>query len=313
MEQRRLWPLYVLIFSVMLVWGLNVVALKVLVDFMAPASMQALRIFLAGLTVFIIIFLRKSFRKLTKKEWKITIAALLFGVVGHHFFLAMGLTETTASNASIILALLPVTTSVLAMMILGDPLTKLRFVGILSAFTGVFLIVFMGDGDFGALTRGDIFIFLGMATQALSFIFIRQATSTISPALMTGYMFIVGSFFLLVLSVVFEPNGIREMFTAPLYVWAIFIGSAVLATAVGHQLFNGAIQKIGAGETAVFNNLVPFFGLVSSALLLGENITLPQIASFTFIVIGVLFGTGYVEKKFILYKNKKRETDHLSL
>ncbi|WP_269758008.1 DMT family transporter [Thalassobacillus sp. C254] len=144
-----------------------------------------------------------------------------------------------------------------------------------------------------------------MATQALSFIFIRQATSTISPALMTGYMFIVGSFFLLGLSVVFEPNGIKEMFTAPLYVWAIFIGSAVLATALGHQLFNGAIQKIGAGETAVFNNFVPFFGLVSSALLLGENITMPQIASFIFIVIGVLFGTGYVEKKFILYKNKK--------
>lgn len=69
-----------------------------------------------------------------------------------------------------------------------------------------------------------------------------------------------------------------------------------MATGVGYIVFNAAIQQIGAGQTAIFNNFVPFFGLVFSALFLNETITASQLIGFVFIVAGVLFGTGYIEK-----------------
>ena len=62
------------------------------------------------------------------------------------------------------------------------------------------------------------------------------------------------------------------------------------------MVFNAAIEKGGAGQTFIFNNFVPFFGLVFSALFLSETITTPQLIGFVFIVAGVLFGTGYMER-----------------
>ncbi|WP_096200848.1 DMT family transporter [Bacillus sp. FJAT-45350] len=297
---------YGLIGFVMVIWGLNVVMLKVLVEYLPPATMQSLRIFVAGLVVCAILFFQKQFRPLTKKEWKVTIITTLLGVVGHHLFLAIGLSMTTASNTSLILALLPLTTSLFALLLLNDQLTRLRLVGICFGLVGVGLIILNGSGGVGSINYGDLFVFLAMLVQALSFIYIKKATATIDSKFMTGIMLIIGSSMLFLISLVLEPGGLGSVVNTPGYVWAIFFASAIVATAIGHILFNSAIQRIGAGQTAVFNNFVPFFGLVSSAIFLGEQIMPVQMIGFVIIVFAVLLGTGYADDK-ILRKVKKKQ------
>ncbi|CAN7675063.1 DMT family transporter [Peribacillus frigoritolerans] len=75
-------------------------------------------------------------------------------------------------------------------------------------------------------------------------------------------------------------------------------------------MFNAAIQEIGAGQTAIFNKFVPFFGLVFSALFLNETITASQLIGFVFNISGVLFGTGYIEK---LRDKKHKRINHTKL
>ncbi|MCM3178883.1 drug/metabolite transporter (DMT)-like permease [Cytobacillus horneckiae] len=157
-------------------------------------------------------------------------------------------------------------------------------------------------------------MFLAMFVQALSFIFVKKATEKLDSKQLTTIMFLVGSIGLFLISLITEPTGINQMTSAPLYVYLLFIISGVLATGVGYIVYNAAIQQIGAGQTAIFNNFVPFFGLVFSALFLNEKITTPQLVGFVFIVGGVLFGTGYIEKLFakkrtkIKYKKERRRT-----
>lgn len=292
---------YSVVFFVMIIWGVNAVMLKVLVEHFPTISMTSLRIMLAGIVVMLIIIFSRRLRRLTKMEWIYTICGALFGVVGHHFFLAEGLVYTGAANAVLILALLPVTTSILAAWFLKDRLTKWRIVGIVIAFIGVFFIQ-SGDGSM-SFDRGEIYIFIAMVFQAISFIYIKLATKTLDSKQMTGYMLIIGSILLVGISLYIEPNGMTQMGEAPLWLYAVFVISAVIATGVGHFLFNSAIEKIGAGQTAIFNNFVPFFGLVSSAIFLKEKIYWYQGAGFLLIVIGVLFGTGYIEKMTL--QNKK--------
>lgn len=74
--------------------------------------------------------------------------------------------------------------------------------------------------------------------------------------------------------------------------WAVFLGSAVIATAVGHMTYNYAIGQVGAAEASIFINLNPFFALIGSSLLLGEAVTIVQMSGFVLILIGVLFGSG---------------------
>ncbi|SFE35675.1 DMT family transporter [Alteribacillus iranensis] len=302
-NRDSVWLNYFFVVAVMILWGLNVVALKVLVDHMPPASMQALRVLAAGLVIVVIITWNREWKKLKATEWKYMLIAAGLGVTAHHLLLAYGLTLTSAVNTSLILALVPLTTSILAVLFLGDRLTKWRLFGVLLGFIGVFFINAAGTGSsIGALSIGDIIVFLAMFVQAASFIYIKKATNTVQPRLLTGCMFIAGALGIGMYSVWAEPGGFLRVFEAPLYVWLVFLGSSVFATALGHQLFNRSIQKIGAGETAVFNNLVPFFGLISSAVLLNENVGAAQWIGFIIIVIGVLLGTGYVEQKWFHHR-----------
>lgn len=295
MNQKRLLLTYSLVFFVTAVWGLNIVILKVLVEDLPPQAMTAFRIMMAGITALIIIVLGKSFRRLSKRDWIYTLLGMLFGVILHHLLMAVGLTMIDASNASLILALVPLTTAILAVLFLGEQLTKLRMIGFILALTGVF---FIQGGSFSnmKLSQGELLLFIAMFVQAISFIFVKKATATLDSKQVTTIMYLVGSIGLLIISFITEPGGVSEMTSATWFIYFLFMVSGIVATGVGYIVFNAAIQQIGAGQTAIFNNFVPFFGLVFSALFLNETITSSQLIGFVFIVAGVLFGTGYIEK-----------------
>ncbi|MED4074437.1 DMT family transporter [Priestia endophytica] len=307
MNQKRLLLTYGLVFFVTAVWGLNLVIIKVLVEDLPPQTMTTFRIMMAGITALIIIILGKSFRRLSKKEWIYTLLGMLFGVILHHLLIAIGLTMSDASNASLILALVPLTTAILAVLFLGEQLTKLRMIGFILALTGVF---FIQGGSFSnmQLSQGDLILFIAMVVQAISFIFVKKATATLDSKQVTTIMYLAGSIGLLIISFITEPEGVSEMTSASLFTYFLFIVSGLVATGVGYIVFNAAIQQIGAGQTAIFNNFVPFFGLVFSALFLNETITTSQLIGFAFIVSGVLFGTGYIEKIRINRRRKLNNT-----
>ena len=86
-------------------------------------------------------------------------------------------------------------------------------------------------------------------------------------------------------------------------VLTLFLLSAILATRVGHTLYNLCIKQIGAAESAIFANFNTVFTLISSALLLGEIITLQQFIGSIFIIVGVVVGTGNVER-FLKWRGK---------
>ncbi|MCY9388863.1 DMT family transporter [Bacillus haynesii] len=307
MDQKRLLLIYGLVFFVTAIWGLNMVLIKVLVEHLPPQTMTAFLIMMAGITALIIIVLGKSFRRLSKREWIYTLLGCVFGVILHHSLIAIGLTIIDASNASLILSLVPLTTAILAVLFLGEQLTKLRIIGFLLALIGVF---FIQGGSFNnmQLSQGELILFIAMFVQAISFIFVKKATATLDSKQVTTIMYLLGSIGLLIISFITEPKGFNEMTSATFFIYFLFIVSGVVATGVGYIVFYAAIQQIGAGKTAIFNNFVPFFGLVFSALFLNENITPSQLIGFVFIVAGVLFGTGYIEKLWAKKHNRINNT-----
>lgn len=289
---------YGLLFFVMVVWGLNVIAIKVLVEHLPPLLITSLRILLAGMIVFLILIFQKRLRSLTKKEWVLTIAGGLLGMVGNQTFLAAGLMHTTASNAALILALVPLSTSLLAVVFLGDKLTIFRLIGILLALIGISFVVMEGSGKLNGFSTGTVYVFAAMFSQACSFIFINKATKTLDPRQATAVMLTIGALVMFGMSLFMDPGGVKELGSSAPWEWLIFLSSAVLATASGQMFYNMAIQQLGAGQSAIFMNLIPFFSLLGSVLFLGETVHLAQLLGFLFIASGVLFGTGYIDEKW---------------
>lgn len=295
---------------VMLFWGLNVSALKVLVTHFDPILLTALRIFIAGVTVLMITNMMGIFRLPTKRELTTIAYIAIFNVILHHTFLALGVANTTGVNTGIILGANPLVVLMLSILLLKSAFTRLRIVGFALGFIGIIVTSLAGVDGVSSLSIGDLMIFISMLTQAYSFILISKLTPTFDPRLLTGYMLVLGSFAIFIIGLTFESNVAQLLNLFSVKHGLIFLFSALLCTAVGHMVYNFAVQKVGPAETAIFVNLNTLFAVTGAMLFLGEPIVTNHVIGFVFILIGVFFGSGAVEY-VIRSRNMKMDQESL--
>lgn len=293
-----------ILIGIMFLWGLNVSALKVIVGNFPPITITALRVFTAGVSVFIILLFLKKIRLPSRKEWNYIIGGSILNVTGHHLFLGIGLNVTSAVNGGLILGLGPLLTALMAILFLGKKLTFVRTLGFIFGGIGVTLTVLAGDTSLSGMSIGDFYVFLAIVSQAISFIIISKAAKTLDPRLLTGYMLVIGSILLLLIGLWKEPNGLASLGDASVGIWSIFFASAIFATAVGHMLYNYAIGQTGPAEASIFLNLNTFLSILFAGIFLGERITSSHLLGLIFIVAGVIFGSGALEE--LMLKNRAK-------
>src|SRR5699024_12736873 len=114
------------------------------------------------------------FRFPTKTEWKTIGLITVFNVVLHHSVLAVGLTKTAGVNAGIILGAAPLVTVVLSVLFLHYRVSNIRVIGVLLGFVRSLITSIAGTDGIAAVSRGDLFIFLCMIAQVISFILIGR-------------------------------------------------------------------------------------------------------------------------------------------
>lgn len=297
---------YLLLVAIMFIWGVNLPAVKYLTAQMGPVTMTSLRIFLAALMVFGVLFSFGMVRKLTAKEWRYVAVGSLLNVVIHHYFISVGLSLTSGTNAGLILGTSPILTAIFSLALLRMRPSKLQWIGLMLGFIGVSATVLSGNSETSRVSIGDVYILLAILGQVLSFLVISKASETLDPRLQTGYMFLVGSAGLFIISLIQEPGEWRMFAEMNAAFWLLVIASGVIATALGHMLYNYSLGQVGPPKAAVFINLNTLFALLGSAVFLGETIIAVHLAGFVVIMFGVLFGSGAAEE---LWRMKVRNAN----
>ncbi|WP_164669354.1 DMT family transporter [Virgibacillus doumboii] len=298
--------IYMLLLFVMLMWGFNVSAIKVLVNSIDPILLTSFRVFTAGMMVLMICYVMGIFRIPYKHEWLTIFYIAIFNVILHHSFVAIGLEMTSGINGGLILGMMPLVTVLMAFIVLRERISLLRTVGFILGFTGVVITTLAGASGLAAVSSGDVFVFLGVVVQGFSFMLISKLKPTFDPRLATGYMLVLGSIMIFLLSQLF---GARILEMSNLFDWkllAVFLFSAIFATAFGHMTYNYAIKKVGPVESAIFINLNTLFAVTGASIFLNESIKVNHVMGFLFILCGVFIGTGALEQ---LVRNRKRETE----
>lgn len=288
----------------MMIWGVNVSALIILVKEIDPIVLTAVRIFVAGIVVLIICYFMRIFRLPKKSELKVIGLITIFNVVLHHIFLALGLTMTTGVNAGIILGANPLMTMVLAIVFLKDHMTRLRITGFLLGFLGIVFTSLISATGTITMSVGDLFIFIAMFVQAISFILISKLNPTFDPRLMTGYMLVLGSVLIFIVSIFLNDDVTQLKLLFSWKIGLIFLFSAIGATAFGHMTYNFAIKRVGPAESVIFINLNTLFSLIGAAIFLGEPILPNHYFGLLLIVVGVFLGSGSLE--YVLRERKHK-------
>ena len=220
---------------------------------------------------------------------------LLLGLVGICLFNTMcyiGLTMTTATNATLFNSVVPVFIPPVAWLLLRERTTAIQMVGILTSLAGVVVIV--GKGDWQTLqamafNRGDVWLLVAMVLWALYTVLLRYRPGGMGMLAFLCTILMFGWPLLLIWYLI-ELSGGRSFALTPMTA-ATLAYYGVFPAVLAFVCYNRGVATVGPTRAGIFVHLVPVFGIVLSTLVLDEPPFLFHFVGMVLIFSGILITT----------------------
>ena len=230
-------------------WGASWPMGRMLGQSLPPLTGGAVRFVLASVLLLGWLFARSRFATLaalSARQWLGLAVAASVGVCGYAVFFMLGLQEMPAGKAAVVVAVNPVLTLLLAAWLFGERLNAKILAGMLLAVCGAII------GR--AVLRG---------IDALT---VTAATS------------FIGALMLSVVALWVDGLPFEAMAAMDGRGWTALAWLVIGATVLAYAWYFEGVKILGAGSAAAYITLVPIFGMLSSAWVLGEPLHISLVA-----------------------------------
>src|SRR6266849_4886443 len=290
----RNWIIYSQLLLTMFLWGLAWPVGRLLATSLPPVSIAVLRYAIVVPVLFGILRVKGQPLRLERK-WILNLVIMgVFSTTLYQIFFLYGVKYAAASDDSFVIGIGPVLIAIMASLVLNERLTGTKILGFASGLAGIITISILSPNT-QVLNRplGVTLVFGGATAYALYTVILRRFIAENrkdnhgpqqSSLSILSWISLLGWFFLIPLSLLETPWN----YSWDAGSWLGILYLAILSTVIGYFLYIEGVSKIGAGRSAIFGNLVPVFGVLTSFLVLGENLSPWTGVSFLLILAGVL-------------------------
>ncbi|MDB5209637.1 MAG: family transporter [Sediminibacterium sp.] len=278
-----------------IIWSGNFIISRGVSAQIGPVSLAFYRWLMA--TIIIAPFAWKTYREekeLVRVNWKYLCWVSLTGITIFNTCVYVAGHYTTAINLALIgTTSSPIFATILAVIFLKERLSGFRIAGMIICIAGIVLLISKGSWQTLAgfhFSTGDIWVLVGAFAFAMYNILVKRRTQTLSALNFLFVIFALGTIMLF-------PFFIGELFLGGTTQWSWSLFSVILYLGAGTSViaflcWNIALQKLGAGRTVLFGNLIPIFSTLEAVWLLGEEITNIHIISGLLVVLGLLLANA---------------------
>jgi len=262
---------------VILVWGMNFIAIKVSVELAPPLMVSAIRFAIAGLILVLWVpFPRQQFKA-------IVVLSVIMG--GFYFsMLFVGLRGVDVAVAAIITQLGVPFSAIIARIFLNDVFGWRRAMGMFIAFAGVAMIA--GSPETATQT-GALLLVLGSALAWGAGNVWAKHIGTINPLSLIAWMSLISSPLVAASSWFVETGQINILKELSLDFWLAVSYSAIASSVVGYGIWYHMVQKYGVTAVTPYNLMTPVVAVMAGVIILGEDITPEKIAGGILTLFGV--------------------------
>lgn len=282
MKNRWLAIVYALLAAVF--YAVNTPVAKILLDDV-PATMMAALLYLgAGIGVGIMYLFQwkkeSKAARLTRADLPYTVGMIVLDIFAP-IFLMLGVRLGTASNASLLGNFEIVATTLIALLIFKETVTKRLWLAILFITLASILLSFEGNGSF-QFSYGSIFVLLATACWGLENNCTRKISgkSTYQIVVLKGLLSGGGAWGIAWL-LGERPPALRFV------LMALLLGFV----AYGLSIFTyiRAQRSLGAAKTSAYYAVAPFIGAFLSFVLIGEPLTRVYLLALGLMLAGTAF------------------------
>ncbi len=274
------------------VWATNIVLGRWLGSAVGPVTLAAARFSIGGLVFALWLRRRPPEERRLRGDGLVLLGMALTGVVLFAPLLYLGLRHTTAVNTALINGLGPLITGLLAGLLLREPMTRRQVSGALMGLVGVAWLIAGGPRALGQplrANRGDLVVLVAVTLWGLYSVLGRRAMRRRSALSTSAFSALLGLPFLF-------PAALWEMQAVPVR-WSPTLGLAMVyiglaPTVVGFLCWNEGVRRLGPSGAMVLYNMLPVYGTLLGAVLLGEAVGLAHGLGGGLVLLGGLIGTG---------------------
>ncbi len=268
----------------MALWGSSFIALKLAFSEIPPMWVIFGRMGLGSL-VFLAAWRWRGRIEYRAGDWKYLLGLAACEPCLYFIFEALALQRTSASQAGMITALLPLLVAVGAYLTLRERITRTTLAGFLLAVAGAVWLSLAGEADVHAPAPllGNFFEFLAMLCATGYTLLLKHLSSRYSAFILTALQAFVGSLFFLPLAWLSAdlPSAVSAQG------WGAVVYLGIVVTVGAYGMYNFGVSRLPASQASGFTNLIPVFTLLLAALFLGERLNAWQLVAVGLVFIGV--------------------------
>jgi drug/metabolite transporter (DMT)-like permease len=227
------------------------------------------------------------------------VGFLMIGVLGlipASVFLAWGESRSSASNAALIYLTVPILTALLASVILSERMTLVRWVSLSVSLVGV-LILSGFDWRHLQLASskyllGNVLVLLACASSSFYNVYCKELLRRFTPleVLIYGYILaFVVSVPLMAWVEHFSVLAIRDFRAST---WLALIVLSALSWGLAMVLWMFLLKRLDVSQASVSIYLLPFLGVLISAVTLKEQITTSMLVGGLVTLAGTILITA---------------------
>jgi drug/metabolite transporter (DMT)-like permease len=283
-------------------WAAQYSAYKTASSQMGPVTVSAWTFILSAL--FLLPFLMRERAKAkgapkrawTRRDMNGFFVIGVLGLIPASAFLAWGTDRSTASNASLIYLTVPIVTALLAAIVLGEKMTKMRWVSLGMSLIGV-LILSSSDLSQQSLAHkgfliGNILVLLACASSSFYNVYSKELLGRFSELEVLVYGYLLAVVISIPLLIFVEPVSWAQIRAYTSATWfSVFILS-FFSWGLAMVLWMFVLKRIDVSQASVSIYLLPFLGVLISSLTLHEPITGPMILGGLITLAGAILVTA---------------------
>ncbi len=292
-SQNRWLPILSLV-TAMVLWASSFIALKI-----AFTGYHPMIVILGRMVVGSLCFLF-FYRQLRHISWRrADLKYLLFMAVCepciYFIFEAKALELTSASQAGLITAMLPLMVALGATLFLQERVSSQTITGFVLAIAGACWLSLAGEESASAPNPllGNFLEFLAMVSATGYTLSMKHLSSRYSPLFLTAVQSWVGALFFSLFLIHPDINAPTQLYPVPALA-VVYLGSFV--TLGAYLCYNYGVSKIPASQASAFVNLIPVFTVILGFMILGERFSLWQYGASVLVLAGVFLSQRRVQR-----------------
>ena len=266
-------------------WGSVVVTIKI-----AARGLPVQTITLIEVGSAIVLLGAVVLHRQTRLAWPsrmVVVAGLLEPGVSYPLINA-GLARTSGTHGSVIVG----TESVVIVLLSAALARRLPARRVLLAVLLTALgAAFVGSGEGGSASiSGDLLVAAGVVCAACYVLIAQRAAEGTDTMTLTFWQFVIGAAVIAPVTAVASATGLSGGFWGHPTAGQLgaAVTAAVLGSAVAFSLYNWALTQVSTVAAGVSLTLIPVFGVLFSAALLSEPLTLGTLAAAAAVIVGVV-------------------------